>query len=211
MPDTKSKHEEPVPRFLHPDVRRRQILDAAGVVFGRDGFTASRIADIAAEAGVAQGTIYRFFSSKEDLALALFDEAGKVSARKVIELRADPNTSPTEALRRFIAWNARFMTHYRDLVAAMFSWAIDPGVLRENGYRILGTDELVAQLRELFAEAEGLDTLDADVGRLLPLVIYTLGALSRIFLQEGDSEAKMISTLTTVAERVIGLPPIGSR
>jgi AcrR family transcriptional regulator len=198
------------PRFLQPEVRRRQIVDAAGVVFARQGFSSSRIADIAAEAGVAQGTIYRFFESKEELAMALFDEAGKVSARKVAMLRADPDLSPTEVLRQYIAWNARFMTRYRDLVAAMFSWAIDPGVLRENGHRILGSDELVAQLSEVFADADGVGNLDADLGRLLSLVIYTLGALSRVFLAGDDSEAKMISTLTTIAERVIGLPPADS-
>jgi AcrR family transcriptional regulator len=203
----KSSRGGSTPRFLQPEVRRRQIVDAAGVVFARQGFTSSRIADIAEEAGVAQGTIYRFFESKEDLAMALFDEAGKVSAAKVAELRADPELSATEALRQFIIWNARFMTRYRDLVTAMFSWAIDPGVLRENGYRLLGSDDLVGELRELFAKAEGLDQLDADLSRLLPLVIYTLGALSRLFLQEDDSEARMIATLTAIAERLIGLPP----
>jgi AcrR family transcriptional regulator len=193
----KSSRGGSAPRFLQPEVRRRQIVDAAGVVFARQGFTSSRIADIAEEAGVAQGTIYRFFESKEDLAMALFDEAGKVSAAKVAELRADPELSATEALRQFIIWNARFMTRYRDLVT----------VLRENGYRLLGSDDLVGELRELFAKAEGLDQLDADLSRLLPLVIYTLGALSRLFLQEDDSEARMIATLTAIAERLIGLPP----
>lgn len=47
--------------------RRQAILDAALDVFIAEGFAAARLDDIAARAGVAKGTIYLFFSDKEDL------------------------------------------------------------------------------------------------------------------------------------------------
>ncbi len=47
--------------------RRRQILEAALAVFTRKGFNAAKVSDVAAQAGVSQGTIYWYFDSKEDL------------------------------------------------------------------------------------------------------------------------------------------------
>lgn len=47
--------------------RRRQILESALAVFSQKGFHASNVSDVAAHAGVSQGTIYWYFSSKEEL------------------------------------------------------------------------------------------------------------------------------------------------
>lgn len=57
-----------------PTDRRRQILDAAIRVFARQGFHASRVADIADEAGVAYGLVYHYFRSKGQVMTELFTE-----------------------------------------------------------------------------------------------------------------------------------------
>jgi len=54
--------------------RRRQILDAALVVFLAEGYTAARMDDVAARAGVAKGTIYLHFTDKEALFRSLIQE-----------------------------------------------------------------------------------------------------------------------------------------
>ncbi|CAN5678304.1 fatty acid metabolism transcriptional regulator FadR [soil metagenome] len=54
------------------EARRRQILESAVRVFARHGFSAARIRDIAAGAGVAEGTIYLYFEGKDDLLLTAF-------------------------------------------------------------------------------------------------------------------------------------------
>ena len=50
--------------------KRRQILDAARIVCERSGFDKCRMSEIAAEARVSKGTLYRFFENKEELLLA---------------------------------------------------------------------------------------------------------------------------------------------
>ncbi len=52
-------------------MRSAQILDAALKVFAKKGFRGATIREIASEAGVAEGTIYNYFQSKEDLLLSL--------------------------------------------------------------------------------------------------------------------------------------------
>ena len=56
------------------EARRRAILDSAVKVFAEHGFFAARIRDIAAGAGVAEGTIYLYFDGKDDLLLTAFRE-----------------------------------------------------------------------------------------------------------------------------------------
>jgi len=54
--------------------KRTRIIDAAVEVFAEKGFHQSRVTDIAALANVADGTIYLYFKSKEDLLLSVFEE-----------------------------------------------------------------------------------------------------------------------------------------
>ncbi len=55
-----------------PDKRAR-ILSAAERIFARHGFFAAKVADVAKEAGVADGTIYLYFKSKDDLLISVFE------------------------------------------------------------------------------------------------------------------------------------------
>ena len=53
------------------DARAGAILGAARALFGRDGFDATAMADIAARAGIAEGTVYNYFPSKQALGMAV--------------------------------------------------------------------------------------------------------------------------------------------
>jgi AcrR family transcriptional regulator len=57
-----------------PRDKRELILDAALNVFSRRGVFASRIADIATEAGVAYGLVYHYFRNKEEILNTIFEE-----------------------------------------------------------------------------------------------------------------------------------------
>lgn len=87
-------------RSVNTDKRAR-IMDAAIKVFAERGFHTATVAEIARAAGVADGTIYLYFKSKDDLLLRLFDE-------KMTQLLADARAAlaeerrAPEKLRRFI-------------------------------------------------------------------------------------------------------------
>ncbi|UCG13776.1 MAG: TetR/AcrR family transcriptional regulator [Deltaproteobacteria bacterium] len=57
-----------------PSAKRVLIMDAAVKAFAQNGYHQTRIADVAREAGVAAGTIYLYFSSKDDLLISIFQE-----------------------------------------------------------------------------------------------------------------------------------------
>ena len=56
-----------------PD-KPQQIIEAAIRVFARNGYYNSRVSDIAREAGIASGTIYLYFKTKEEILVTLFRE-----------------------------------------------------------------------------------------------------------------------------------------
>src|SRR3977135_2849544 len=91
--------------------KREAILRAATRIFARNGYFNSKVADIAREAEVADGTVYLYFKSKEEILHSIFEqnmaEAIK-SGRVLIEKLRDPG----EKLRRIA------MLHLERLAAA---------------------------------------------------------------------------------------------
>jgi TetR/AcrR family transcriptional regulator, transcriptional repressor of aconitase len=58
----------------HRDLRREQILAAARRCFLRDGFHATSMQDLFAEAGLSSGAVYGYFASKDDVIVAIAEE-----------------------------------------------------------------------------------------------------------------------------------------
>ena len=70
--------------------RREAILDAARKVFARQGFAAGIVDEIAAEAGMAKGTVYLYFKSKKEIYKALLDhDMQVVKASAVARVKAE--------------------------------------------------------------------------------------------------------------------------
>ena len=67
--------DAPNPQVKNPKYDR--ILEAAVKVFARQGFRQSTVAQIAKEAGVADGTIYLYFKNKDDILLHFFSSKAK--------------------------------------------------------------------------------------------------------------------------------------
>lgn len=86
---------------VRADQRRRQILDAAEACFRARGFHAATMAEIAAEAGLSVGQIYRFFENKEAVVEAITDQQLKEFFATVS--LADSPASARSTIRRLIA------------------------------------------------------------------------------------------------------------
>lgn len=85
-----------------PD-KPQQIIDAAIRVFARAGFYNSRVSDIAREAGIASGTIYLYFKTKDEILVTLFREkmaAFVASLRSEIAREPDPEAKIRRLVRR---------------------------------------------------------------------------------------------------------------
>src|SRR5262249_14746049 len=80
--------------------KRERILAAAERIFARHGFFAARVSEIAKDAGVADGTIYLYFKSKDDLLISLFENRMRQVNDRLRQAIAD--RPPVQQLRAFI-------------------------------------------------------------------------------------------------------------
>jgi TetR/AcrR family transcriptional regulator, fatty acid metabolism regulator protein len=90
-----------------PD-KPQQIIEAAVRVFARKGYYNSRVSDIAREAGIAAGTIYLYFKTKDDILVTLFrDKMAEFvgSLRKAIADESDAIAK----VRRLVALHFRML------------------------------------------------------------------------------------------------------
>ena len=92
--------DRPLPE--NREARRRAILESAVRVFAENGFFAARIRDIAAGAGVAEGTIYLYFDGKDDLLLTAFRDKVAEFCASVRDLLSS-SLPFQERLSRFVA------------------------------------------------------------------------------------------------------------
>lgn len=101
--------------------RRQQILDAALTVFLRKGFNGSTTREIAAEAGIAEGTIFRYFKTKKDLLVGLV--APHVIQSLADTLEAMAGESDEAILKAVIRNRLAILNSKRDLVQLMLTEA----------------------------------------------------------------------------------------
>ncbi len=81
----------------HVEARRNQILAAAWECFARNGYHQTTMQDIATEAGLSAGAIYRYYPSKEGVLRACSDRSQEMSRALVEEARSRAE-EPIDAL-----------------------------------------------------------------------------------------------------------------
>jgi TetR/AcrR family fatty acid metabolism transcriptional regulator len=111
-PPARPRKREEAPRAAGD--KRDRILRAAVKVFARKGFYASRVSEIARAAGVADGTIYLYFKSKDELLTSLFEDR---MVRLLERMRRAAEDSPRAAdrLRAVLELQLGLLAEERDL------------------------------------------------------------------------------------------------
>ena len=140
--------------------RREEILRAARRVFAERGFRGTTIADIAEEAGIALGTIYLYFPSKDDVFAALSQQLGEMIIAAAVDV--PPTDTVREAVERRIDNIFAACGENRDLIRL---WVLntDPGA------------GVTQRLR------------DSDERRALPLVEAISRGMEGGYIRPGDA------------------------
>jgi AcrR family transcriptional regulator len=111
---------------------KEKLLRAALTLVARDGFQAATTAAIADVAGVAEGTLYRHFQSKDDLLIEAYRRL-KAEVFEAISDQDDEAAAPGERLKRL--WRALFEAYRADTEAFRFGQRFGESALakREGG------------------------------------------------------------------------------
>lgn len=82
--------------------RRNEILDAAERLFSSKGYDKCTVNDILGAVGIAKGTFYYYFKSKEEVLDAIIDRVTEMVAARAGEAAADPEVSPAAKLLNIV-------------------------------------------------------------------------------------------------------------
>ncbi|MGY1836764.1 TetR/AcrR family transcriptional regulator [Blastococcus sp. SYSU DS0510] len=127
--------DRPVAERADAARNRRRILAAAEGLFAERGVPGVTMDDIAAEAGVGKGTLYRRFTDKGGLAAALLDERGRQFQEAILggPPPLGPGAPAVDRLVAFVAGYLEFQVRHLDLV--LLSETSTPGSrLRKGSY-----------------------------------------------------------------------------
>lgn len=186
--------------------RERTILAAAQKLAAEGGMAAVQIAAVAARAGIAAGTVYRYYPSKNDLVAALMNA---VADRELAAMRtaADAAPGPLSALAAGIATFAA-----RALAERRLSWAViaEPVDADVDALRLDFRQTLAAELERRIKAATTRGLLpDQDTRVTAPAIVGALmegllGPLAPTY--DGDGPAReAVQTVALLALRALGI------
>lgn len=187
---------------------RARILEAARDVIAVDGYAGASIASVAARAGVATGTPYRHFPSKE----ALYAEVVRqVCEREVAAVRIAAADTPGGAVERLVAVIALFV--HRALRSPRLAWALLAEPMEQTvdeirlEFRRRYRDDVAALLAEAVEHGEVPEqdaTLVAAalVGGVADAIV---GPLAPVGQDAPDTEA-VVAGVVAFVRRAIGAP-----
>src|SRR5881227_323998 len=157
--------------------KRAMILRAATRVFARNGYFNSKVADIAHAAKVADGTVYLYFKSKEEILHSIFDRnmAEAIAAdRELIDKLRDPR----EKLRRIATLHLERLGADRDL-AVVFQVELRGSTKFMEEFSAAGFAEYLGLLRAIFEEGQRSGVFRKDLNaKLVSKILF--GALDEM-------------------------------
>jgi AcrR family transcriptional regulator len=190
--------------------RRASIITAAREAASEAGMAAVQIAPIARRAGIAAGTVYRYFPGKTDLVAALLAE---ITAREIGALRraGDEAPGPLSALCCCIMTFADRALRNRRLTFAAIAEPIDAELdpVRVNFRKSLAGE--FAKRVAAAVSARYLPDQDSALGAAAVLGLLVEGLIGPLAPQAPGREREIVQTLTLTALRALGLPDARAR
>ena len=141
--------------------KRELILGAATRVFARSGYFNSKVADIATEAGIADGTVYLYFKSKDEILHSIFDRA---MARFIGEGRSQlaKLEAPVDRLRKIAEMHLERLGADRDL-AIVFQVELRGSTKHMQEFSAAGFAEYLDIIRETIESGQKRGNFRSDI------------------------------------------------
>ncbi|WP_376788564.1 TetR/AcrR family transcriptional regulator [Thermoflexus sp.] len=194
------------PVTVRGEQTRRRLLEAAEEVFGELGFHRASIAEIVRRAGVAQGTFYLYFDSKEEIFRALVrymsHELRKFIARAVAGLQ-DRLEIEREGYRAFFRFVLQHRFLYRIVLESQF---VDEEVYREY-YRRLA--EGYARGLAQAMEAGQIRRMDPETLAYCLMGIAHLLGMRWVLWENREPPEEVLETAMAFIRHGMALPPEG--
>lgn len=191
-------------RTESPEVRRAQLLEAAKTCFREKGFHPTRMAEIAEQAGISVGLVYRYFPSKQAVVEAIVRDDLDAQRRFFEELFAAYPDDPVAALEHGAAGYVHHVTD-RDRTALMLEVASE--VIRNPAMRACDA-ETREQLYEMFRSRlrgkgkKGMSDTEIEA-RVQLLGALITGLAIQLAVQNREADPILFEIMEETAKRIV--------
>jgi AcrR family transcriptional regulator len=110
-------------RIRKGEIARERILECALQLFGSKGYEETTMREIAEAAGCSPGLAYRYFASKEEMVLVLYQN---LSGELAVQTSTLPAGSLAERFQIVVNRHIELMAPYRDVFSSLFGTALNP-------------------------------------------------------------------------------------
>ncbi len=184
--------------------KRPLILEAATELFAEQGFAAVTVAEIADRAGIGKGTVYEYFSSKDELLFAVFEWMNEGIAQRIRDL-LDGGGATRDRLRQLLALGAEITRDQVEMQAVVLDfWSASRGTRSEERYNqacaatyrtyrnlvadVIRTGQTAGELRS-----------DVDADAIAAVVVAAMDGLGiQIFFDRGIDPAATVRGFSEV-------------
>jgi AcrR family transcriptional regulator len=190
--------------------RHASIIAAAREAATEGGMAAVQIVPVAQRAGIAAGTVYRYFPGKTDLVAALI---GEISAREIAALRrsADVAPGPLSALSAAVMTFATRALRNRRLTFAAIAEPVDAELEAARvAFRKSLAAEFAARIAAAIAEGR-LPEQDAGLAAAALTGLLVEGLIGPLAPDAAGRERDIVQSLTLVALRALGVADARAR
>ena len=182
----------PRPLSTRAAATRARILDAALAEFTAKGLAGARVDEIAERGGVNKRMIYAHFGSKDDLWLAILEDAyaAKRHEENLVDVAGLP---PREAITRLVAFNLRYTAAHPTFVALLNQENLHRAAYLSRSERVKALyTPLLSRIKDVLARgaAEGVFRCDVD-----PMQLYvTMVALGHFYVANHHTLSNIFGT-----------------
>ena len=157
--------------------KRKAILRAAIKVFARNGYFNSKVSDVASEARIADGTVYLYFKSKDEILHSIFDQA---MAEFIDEGKRELGSidEPMARLRRVAELHLGRLSADRDL-AIVFQVELRGSIKHMQEFSAAGFGEYLDIIRRTIREGQTAGVFRNDIKPVIAAKIF-YGALDEM-------------------------------
>jgi AcrR family transcriptional regulator len=202
-----------------PDVRRGELVATAQRLFYTKGYETTSVSDIIAEVGVAKGTFYYYFDSKQAILEAMIDDLMDQSMAILQEIVADDTlTAIPKWVRAFQVIGSWKAARKEELTEIMRLIMMDENVLLQHKFKAQAIQVMSPEIAKIIQQ--GVDECVFDTpyvqesAEIVLMITQSMSeAMGELILNSGSYDdpvalaRRKVSAIEASIERVLNAPP----
>ncbi len=190
-----------------PEVRKSELIEAAETLFREEGFRQTSVSDIVKKIGVAQGTFYYYFKSKEDILEAVVSYYVGGYQRAIERLIADEQIDPARKIEIIANTALSINKFYPRLADFLHS---EENLATRQRYIVRYFSVVIPQITAIVEQGKAAGIFKLGYPReSVEMLVYAFGYLEESIggADDKDHYERMIRAAEEIMTRVLGVEP----